>query len=181
MDRKYFLAAVKVLFACILIAIMAQITIHLPGNLGGIPITGQSLAVLVASFLLPIELGVPAVGLYVLLGAIGLPFYADGASGWEVLAGGSGGFLIGFVVAALLMGRLHSLKWHKYFGKALLAMLLGTLIIIFCGLLRLGILYGWEKALEYGFYPFWQGALVKILLGAAIAMIPNWWNARHTV
>ena len=181
MDRKYFLAAAKVLFACILIAIMAQITIHLPGNLGGIPITGQSLAVLVVSFLLPMKFGVPAVGLYVLLGAIGLPFYADGASGWEVLAGGSGGFLIGFVVAALLMGRLHSLGWHKYFGKALLAMLLGTLIIILCGLLRLGILYGWEKALEYGFYPFWQGALVKILLGAVIAMIPNWWNTRHAV
>ena len=145
--ENIFLAVAKVLFACILVAIMAQITIHLPGNLGGIPITGQSLAVLVVSFLLPMELGVPAVGLYILLGAIGLPFYADGASGWEVLTGGSGGFLIGFVVAALLMGRFHSLKWHQHFGKALFAMLLGTIVIILCGLLRLAMLYGWGKSI----------------------------------
>jgi len=163
-----------IVFGTAFIALLAQFTLHLPENMGSIPITGQTLAVLTVSLLLPLKQGAVAVALYVLIGALGLPVYADGGSGWDTLTGGSGGFIIGFILAALLMGWLHRRGWHLHFGKAVMAMLLGTLVIILCGVFRLSTLYGFEKALEYGFYPFWQGALVKVLLGAVLVLIPVW-------
>lgn len=165
---------VPIALGTLFIALFAQLTLHLPAQMGRIPITGQTLAVLTVSLLLPPEQGVTATVLYVLLGAMGLPIYADGGSGWGTLAGGSGGFLLGFILAALLMGWLHRRGWQLNFGKTLIAMLLGTLVIIICGVFRLSTLYGFEKALEYGFYPFWRGAVVKILLGAMLVMIPVW-------
>jgi biotin transport system substrate-specific component len=163
-----------ILISVAFMALMAQLTLVLPGNLGGIPITGQSLAVLVVGLLFPIEIGAAAVFIYVLLGALGLPVYADGGSGWEALKGGSGGFLVGFILAALVMGWLHRLDWHKSFLKALLAMIIGTTVLLACGITRLSMLYGFEKALEYGFYPFWKGAVVKILLGALLIRLAVW-------
>lgn len=150
-------------------ALMAQLTIHLPEAAGGIPITGQSLAVLLVGMLLRQPWGALAVCTYVLIGALGLPVYADGRGGWEVLAGGSGGFLLGFIAGAAMLGWLAELGWGKGLGKALAAMMIGTAIILVFGLLRLSLLYGWEKALSYGFYPFWPGALVKIVVGGILA------------
>lgn len=155
------------------IGLMAQLTIHLPSNLGGIPITGQSLAVLVIACWLPWRWGMLSVLLYVILGGMGLPIFADGESGVEVLTGGSGGFLVGFIIAAGIMGYLSGKGWTKHLGKALTAMLAGTAIILLFGILRLSMLYGFEKALEYGFYPFWKGALVKVLLGALIVFLTD--------
>jgi len=71
--------------------------------------------------------------------------------------------------------RSHSLVYwgqqtnEKIFVNALGAMLVGTIIIVGVGVLHLSQLYGMEKALEYGFYPFWKGAIIKIILGALLA------------
>ena len=158
MRQVYLLVALLILIAS------AYITI----DIGPIPVSAQSLAVLLVGYLQGVIPGTLAVLLYLVCGAVGLPVFADGASGIQVLAGGSAGFLWGFVPAAFLLGRLRHLGWGQYFHKALLAMLLGTALIVVCGVFRLSLLYGVGKALEYGFYPFIWGALIKIVVGAVV-------------
>ncbi|MCB0569503.1 MAG: biotin transporter BioY [Phaeodactylibacter sp.] len=156
-------------------ALMAQAAIQLPAAAGGIPITGQSLAVLMVGMLLRRPWPPLAVAVYVLLGALGLPVFAGGRSGWSVLAGGSGGFLFGFIAGAWVVSWLAGQGWGRRLGRAVAAMAAGTVVILAFGLLRLAMLYGWEKALEYGLYPFWKGAIVKIFIGGlAIWLITLW-------
>ncbi len=150
----------------IFIAIFAQIDIDLPG---GIPISGQSFAVLVTAILLGRLWGIFAVALYVILGVLGLPVFANRASGLEVLESGSGGFVIGFVVAAFFIGWLGDAGWKRSFGKSFLAMLMGTAIILFLGVGKLTYDYDLASALEWGFFPFLWGAVVKIILGAVVS------------
>ncbi|KGE87286.1 hypothetical protein IX84_16750 [Phaeodactylibacter xiamenensis] len=159
----------NLLLSTLFITIMARVALPVPEALGGIPITGQSLAVLLVGLLLPFPWGGGAVLLYLLLGGLGLPVFAEGGSGWSSFSGGSGGFLIGFFIAALVMGLLRRRGWGQHLGYSLLANGLGTAVIVGSGLLWLAHLYGWGKAMEYGFYPFWPGAIVKILLGGFIA------------
>lgn len=159
----------NVLLGITFITLMARVAIPVPEALGGIPITGQSLAVLLVGLLLPFPWGGAAVLLYLLLGGLGLPVFAEGGSGWPAFSSGSGGFLIGFFIAALGMGLLRQQGWGQHLGYSLLANGLGTVVIVGSGLLWLAHLYGWGKAMEYGFYPFWPGAIVKILLGGFIA------------
>lgn len=156
------------------LAIMAQLSIDLPWHDLQIPITGQSLAVLLVGYILGKKLGPIAILLYLLLGILGAPIFAKGNAGWEVLLKGSGGFLYGFVFAAALMGQFRGLGWGRHFTKALVAMALGTLVILCFGVLHLSYLYGFEKALEYGFYPFWRGAIVKVIIGALL--LPLWYR-----
>lgn len=136
-----------------------------------IPITGQSLAVLVVGFILGKSLGMRAVAVYLILGCLGLPVFAKGNSGFDTMLAPSGGFLYGFLFAAFFIGWLREQGLNKHFGKYLLAMALGTIVIIIFGVGHLTYLFGFEKALEYGFYPFWQGAVVKIFLGAVIVYL----------
>lgn len=136
-----------------------------------IPISGQSFAVLASAMILGRRTGFVSVLLYLVLGGIGLPLFADGASGWGAFLGGTGGFLIGFALAALLVGWLGDLGWRNDFVKALLAMTVGTVVIIVGGLVWLTHLYGFSKALEYGFYPFVIGALFKIVLGTIVVFL----------
>jgi len=112
-----------------------------------------------------------AVALYLLLGILGLPVYADGASGIETFEKGSGGFLYGFLFAAYFIGWLRENGLGGSFKKRLAAMTLGTLMIIAFGVAHLTYMYGFEKALEYGFYPFWKGAIIKIFLGVICTFI----------
>ena len=176
--KKIFTETAVILAAVFFIALSAQITIEVPLNDAKIPISGQSFAVLLVAGIFSLKRGVGAVALYVLLGALGLPIFADGESGTDVLLGGSGGFLIGFIAAAFGVGyRMSKLPARPSgfrpisFTKVLYLMTFGTAIILFFGIGRLSTLYGFEKALEYGFYPFWQGALVKILLGAIVLFL----------
>jgi len=159
---------VQVIIALLFVAIFAQLSIDVPVGESSIPITGQTFAVLLSAYWLKRKIGTIAIFAYVLLGTIGLPIFADGKSGWEVLMGGSGGFLLGFVVAANVVGYLGEKEWPLSFSKSLIAMTLGTAIILFFGVGRLASLYGLEKGLAYGFYPFWKGAIIKIILGAII-------------
>ena len=154
----------------IFIALFARIDIDLPG---GIPISGQSFAVLVTAFLLGRLWGTTAVILYVLAGTIGLPVFANGASGYEVLLSGSGGFIFGFIVAAFFTGWMGDKGWASSIPKSLLAMIIGTAIILFLGVGKLTIDYDLQSALKWGFYPFLWGALIKIILGAGVASLAN--------
>ncbi|MBR9922509.1 MAG: biotin transporter BioY [Bacteroidetes bacterium] len=136
-----------------------------------IPLTGQSLAVLLIGFCWPGWSGVLAVVLYLLAGGLGLPVFAEGASGWGVFQGGTGGFLFGFLVAAWYLRRLKYRNWGRNSLMTLLAMILGTLFILGFGVLRLSQMYGFESGLKYGFLDLWPGALVKLLIATVLARL----------
>ena len=156
---------------------MTQVTLNLSYQEEAIPITGQSLAVLVVAALLGMRNGSLAIGLYLLLGGVGLPVFANGGSGWEIFTKGSGGFLYGFLVAGGLTGWLAQRWGIAHFLKNNGMMAIGTSVILLFGVGHLTVKYGLEKALEYGFYPFWPGAIIKIVAGAMILSI---WNIIFT-
>lgn len=163
---------IQSLIAVLFISISAQLTVNLDWQELKIPISGQSFAVLVAAMILGWRLGLVSVLLYLFFGGIGLPLFADGGSGWGAFVGGTGGFLIGFALAALLVGWLGDLGWRNNFVKALLAMFLGTTIIISAGVVWLNyLLHDLGKAMENGFYPFVEGAIIKIFLGAIVVFL----------
>jgi len=152
----------------LLICLGAMVSIDLPWKESGIPITGQTLAVLVVGFLLGRRRGLLVIAIYLIIGLAGLPVFANGASGIDTLMGGSGGFLYGFLVGGYVCGALQENGFGVSFAECLTAMTIGTALILICGIAQLTYLFGLDKALEYGFWPFWQGAIVKIILGAAV-------------
>lgn len=152
----------------LVICLGAMIAFNLPLNGGDIPITGQSLAVLVIGFVLGRKRALFAIALYLILGVMGFPVFAKGASGIDTLIGGSGGFLYGFLVGGYVCGALQENGFGDSFAECLTAMTIGTALILVCGIAQLTYLYGLDKALEYGFWPFWPGAIMKIILGAVI-------------
>lgn len=164
---------IQIVVSIALIALSAQLSIDLVVNDGMIPITFQTLAVLLVGYFLGATWGTVAVALYVLLGLAGLPILADGNAGWSVLTGGSGGYLIGFILGAFSCGKLEESGWGNNFLSAIFNQTVGTVAILIFGVAWLSYLYGFAKALEYGFYPFWMGAIVKILLGAIIITLKN--------
>ena len=133
-----------------------------------IPITGQSFAVLLVGYALGRWKGLCSVALYILLGALGLPVFSKGAAGLAVLTGSSGGYLLGFLAGAFLVGYLAERGWRTSFWNSLLAMLLGTALILCCGAFYLAYLYGWSTAWNAGVQPFLIGGLIKSVLGAAV-------------
>ncbi len=152
----------------LLIFLGAMVSIDLPWGVGGIPITGQSLAVLVVGFVLGRKRGLLAITIYLIAGLADLPVFAKSTSGIDTLMGGSGGFLYGFLVGGYVCGALQENGFGDSFAECLTAMAIGTALVLICGIAQLTFLYGLDKALEYGFWPFWPGAIMKIILGAVI-------------
>ena len=155
-------------------ALMAQISI--PLGFTPVPITGQTFAVLLSGAALGSRLGPMSQGLYWGMGAIGLPFYAKGAGGWEVATGATAGYLIGFVVAAWVVGRLAEAHQDRQAGTAMLAFVVGTVIIHLLGVPWLANVLdvSWSRAAVLGSYPFIVGDLVKI--GLAAVVLPASWK-----
>lgn len=157
--RKIFFA---ILFANIFLAVSAQISITLPYT--PVDLTGQSFAVLLVGMILGARWGVVAVLGYIFLGAMGLPIFSQGASGWGALTGSTGGYFGGFVLGVFFVGVLAEHKDGQAWRQCLISVLGGTALILGGGVLRLAHLYGWNSALEYGFYPPLPGACVKAIL-----------------
>jgi biotin transport system substrate-specific component len=163
-DRDTLMISLGVLLICL----GAVVAFTFRWSESNIPITGQSLAVLVVGFVLGRKRGLLAIAIYLILGLVGLPVFAKGASGVETFMGGSGGFLYGFLAGGYVCGVLQEEGYGRRFLHCLAAMTIGTIIILVFGIAQLTFLYGFEKALQYGFFPFWPGAIVKIILGTAI-------------
>ena len=166
--------AVVVLLGAGLIAASAQVSIPLPFT--PVPITGQTFAVLLVGASLGTARGASSALLYVLAGIAGAPVYADGAHGWAQVTGSTGGYLVGFVLAAALTGFLAERQWDRRFSSAIGAMLTGNVIIFVVGLTWLAVVLdtSLEKTLEYGLYPFIPGEMVKLYLAAAL--LPAAWR-----
>ncbi|MDQ4149957.1 MAG: biotin transporter BioY [Actinomycetota bacterium] len=166
--------AAFVVAGTLLVALSAQVRIPLPFT--PVPLTGQTFGVLLVGASLGASMGTASLFLYLLAGAVGLPFYAGGAHGWDVVQGATGGYLVGFIVSALVVGFLAERGWDRKIGRSMGAMLIGTLVIYLFGLAWLSQVLdaGLERTLEAGLYPFLLGDLLKLLLAAAV--LPTVWK-----
>ena len=136
-----------------------------------VPMTMQTFAVLVIAMSFGLRLGAATLLLYLAEGAVGLPVFASGA-GLAYLAGPTGGYLVGFFVAAVLVGWLAEKGWDRNAVQTLIAMALGTIVIFGLGVTWLAIFLGdADKAIASGLTPFLVGAAVKITLAAAVLPI----------
>jgi len=148
------------------IAFSAQISLTIPFS--PVPITGQTLAVLLTGLLLGKRRGTAAIVAYLAQGAAGLPFFAGGKSGVVTLFGPTGGYLFGFVAAGYIVGMLSELRFKRSLFQAASSLVLGNIIIYLFGLLWLARFVGESQVLQLGFYPFLVGDLLKILLGVVL-------------
>lgn len=159
--------SLRILVGLIVLVVFAQFQIELNILEVNIPVTGQSLAVLLVAYVLGLKEGVITISLYLIIGLIGLPVFADGGNGISAFTGNSGGYLIGFLFGGILCGLL-SEKLTNTFINALLAALLGTLVILVFGVTRLAFNLGVSDALLYGFNPFVLGGVIKVILGGLL-------------
>lgn len=166
--------AVLVMGAALLTAVMAQLSIPVPGS--PVPITGQTFAVLLSAAALGPLRGAAGQGTYVLLGLVGLPVYSDGASGPDVAFGGSFGYLVGFVVAAFLVGALARRGFDRTPLGVLAAFAVGTLAIYALAVpwLMFHLDLSLETAIDVGVTPFLLGDALKAFLAAAV--LPGAWR-----
>jgi biotin transport system substrate-specific component len=157
-----------------LIALSAQISIHLPGT--PVPISGQTFAALLVGSAYGSRRGFATFALYILIGVVGLPVFQSGTSGWSELSGASGGYLVGMLVAAAFVGALAERKWDRTLSTSVSAMLTGSVIIYVFGL---AWLYHelpnatFDSTLHAGLYPFVVGDLIKLYLAGAL--LPGAW------
>jgi biotin transport system substrate-specific component len=157
-----------------LTAAAAQLSFHLPWT--PVPITGQTFAVLASGTVLGVRRGGLSQLLYVAVGALGAPVYASGAGGWAAATGATGGYLIGFVLAAALVGALADRRQDRALLTSIPAMLAGSAVIYALGVpwlaWKLGV--SGTKAVELGMAPFLIGDAVKLLAAGALA--PGAWR-----
>ncbi|QEX15380.1 biotin transporter BioY [Hypericibacter terrae] len=142
-----------------------------------VPITMQTLVVLVIGVAYGWKLGGATVLLYLAEGAVGLPVFAGNWSeggGFHHLYGPTAGYLVGFAVAAAICGALAERGWDRSLLKAGAAMVIGNLVIYALGLTWLAIQIGLGDALKYGLVPFLVGDALKIALGACL--LPATWR-----
>jgi biotin transport system substrate-specific component len=141
-----------------------------------VPFTGQTFGVLLVGGALGFRRGLLALLLYVLIGSIGLPVFAQGKAGLAIVQGVTGGYLIGFVVAAALVGRLAELGWDRKIGGSLVAMALGTAVIYAIGVPWLKATAGipWESAITDGMTKFLVWDVAKLAVAAGIFPVA-WW------
>lgn len=155
---------VLVLAGSALLAISAQIKIPLYP----VPVTGQTLVVLMIGMAYGSRLGAATLLAYLVEGGMGLPVFAGGGAGWATLAGPTGGYLIGFLAAAFLLGLLAERGMGRGPVSTALAMIVGTALIYVFGVTHLSGFIGFEKAVAAGLLPFLYGDALKLIVAAGL-------------
>lgn len=169
-----------IIIGSLVIAASAQIAVGWP-----VPITGQTFAVLMIGALFGSKRGCLAVLTYILEGTAGLAFFAQGKAGIIALAGPTGGYLVGFIFAAYIVGLLAERGFDRRVETTILTMVVGNLIIYAFGLSWLFILASSGKQaftkgiLAVGLYPFIIGDIIKIALAAAL--LPAGWKLLNKI
>lgn len=148
------------------VAVAARASVPLPGT--PVPVSLQTLAVVVVGGLLGLRRGTVALLTYLALGAVGLPVFADGASGAEHLAGPTGGYLVGFVGGAALAGWWADAGHASRLPPATVGMILAQAVILAAGWTRLAAVVGGGEAWRSGVEPFLVGAALKAVAGGAV-------------
>jgi biotin transport system substrate-specific component len=156
----------------LLIALSAQLQFVLPFS--PVPITGQTFAVLLLGTLYGSRRGPATVVTYLALGVMGLPVFAGGTFGLARLVGPTGGYLVGFLVAAFVVGLLSERGWDRHPWATAVSLILGNGMIYVTGLLWLAKFVGWQAVLSTGVLPFLPGDALKIAL--ATILVPAGWK-----
>ena len=178
----------------LLIVLGARVSFYLPGD-PFVPVSLQTFAVLFGGALLGFRRALAAVGLYLLLGVVGLPVFAwdnnteayraglstiatvrDGA----LVLGVTGGYLVGFLFAGGLVGRLAELGWDRRIGGSLAAMAIGNVVIYLVGVpwLMLALDADLATGLQFGLWPFIVGDAIKLAVAAGLLPV-GWWLVRR--
>ena len=154
-----------------LVGLLAQISIHL--SVTPVPITGQTLGVLLTSTALGWRRGAAAMVLYALAGLAGVPWFATGTSGY---LGASFGYIVGFIVCALVCGRLAEMGTDRRLLSSVGAMVVGEVLMYTIGVawLAVDLHVGVSKGIALGFTPFWIGDAIKCALAAGL--LPSAWK-----
>jgi biotin transport system substrate-specific component len=158
------------------IAAMAQVSIPVPGS--PVPVTGQTLAALLVGTTYGARLGFTTFATYLVAGIAGAPIFAPSATsanhGIDRVMGATGGYLIGMLLASLILGYLADRKADQKFVTSFPALLLGEVIIFGFGLiwLRNSLDLTWAKTFSLGFTPFIIGEVLKIaIVGTSLPLI----------
>jgi biotin transport system substrate-specific component len=143
-----------------------------------VPVTGQTLAVLLVGASLGAARGALALAVYAAFGIIGVPWFSEGSAGLDVIAGPTGGYIIGFIASAALVGWLSEREWDRKIFKALATFAGGTLVVFAFGLpwLAWSLGIGVDLTLEYGLWPFVIGGAIKAIIAAALLPLA-WFGA----
>ncbi|MBO6867716.1 MAG: biotin transporter BioY [Pseudomonadota bacterium] len=166
--------ALLVVAGIAMLAIAAKIKIPM----WPVPITMGTFAVLTIGAAYGARLGFVTILGYMIIGALGFDVFAGSSAekfGLEYMMGGTGGYLVGYVLATVALGMFARAGWDRSAGRMGIAMLVGNALIYVPGLIWLGMLYGWDKPiLEWGLTPFLVGDALKLALAAII--LPAAWK-----
>jgi biotin transport system substrate-specific component len=133
-----------------------------------VPMTMQSLVVLLIGFTFGSRLGAVTLLAYLAEGLAGLPVFAGATAGSAYMAGPTGGYLLGFLLSALVVGWLAERGWGRDVARIAVTMTLGHFVLFVPGVLWLGMLFGWSQALALGVTPFIAATILKTALGVGI-------------
>ncbi|HEY0374423.1 MAG TPA: biotin transporter BioY [Amnibacterium sp.] len=166
LPRSLVVDAGLVVAGAALTAGLAQVAIPL----WPVPITGQTLAVLLVGASLGAVRGAASMVLYALAGLVGLPVYSDHTAGASVLFGATGGYIVGFILAAALTGWLAQRRWERRLLAGMLAFVAGSAVVFLIGLPWLKVSLGltWAQTLAGGLYPFIVGGIIKAVIAALV-------------
>jgi len=158
----------------LLTAVFAQVVVPLPFS--PVPLSASTFAVLLTAAALGPLRGVLSQGLYLLGGLVGLPFFAGAESGWTYVSGATGGYIVGYVVAAAVVGACARRGMDRRAGSTALAFAAGSLAIYACGVPWLAVAADLSPgaALAAGLWPFLIGDAIKAALAAAV--LPGAWR-----
>ncbi|MGZ2257596.1 biotin transporter BioY [Roseobacter sp. A03A-229] len=168
--------AVLVVLGIALLTVAANIKVPVPGS--PVLMNMGTFAVLTIGAAYGARLGLTTILGYMIVGALGYDVFQSSTAdlnGIEYMMGGTGGYLVGYVMATVLLGALAQRGWDRSMVWMAVAMLLGNILLYVPGLLWLGQLYGWDKPiLEWGLTPFLLGDAIKLALAALI--LPAIWK-----
>jgi biotin transport system substrate-specific component len=166
--------AVLVVSGVLGLAALAQIAIPVPGS--PVPVTGQTLGVLILGTAYGSTLGFTTFAVYILAGIAGAPVFADGGHGLDRIVGATGGYLVGMLVATFVLGQLARFRLDQKFLTALPSMLIGTITTFSFGLIWLHQFTGqtWSWTFEKGLTPFIVGEVLKIAIAGT--SLPAIWR-----
>ncbi len=149
----------------VFVAVSARIVVPLYP----VPVTMQTFAVLVLGMAYGARLGAATLALYLVSGLAGLPVFATAGALGPTL-----GYIVGFILAAGVVGWLAERGWDRSIVTTAIAMLIGNVLIYVPGLIVLASFVGADKVLEYGLWPFLIGDALKLALAALV--LPAAWR-----
>jgi len=152
--------ALYVLWGILLIVLTSQISIPLKP----VPITLQTFGVMLVGLTFTRTAAIKAIAGYLALGLLGLPVFANFGSGYHYLLGPTGGYLVGFLVSVAIMSSIRPFLHNQNFFCIAVNCLIGTVVILTLGIVRLSHFIGFEKAIYSGLLPFIFPGIVKALL-----------------